>query len=135
MKNHTLVINIEDDCLANYTIVCPHEGPDRPCASYQEKDWPDEIACRCAEIGDGAQCEWCADGDHDACAWGTHINDVGPSCRAEPMDECWYAYVVKEGDQGALDFGRNKFELRVPVILRGGSWEEPIEIEMVKEGE
>lgn len=132
---HILHILIEDDCIANYTIECPEAdlAKERECASYTETEWPDQIACRCAEIsGEDTACEACLDGEHDECAWGTYINDVGPSCRAKPMDECWYAHALKEVGQEMLDFGRNKFELRVPVTLHGGGWEEPIGVDLVK---
>lgn len=128
---HVLVVSIDDDCIATYDIECPHEGPDRPCGTYMEKDWPDAITCRCAEIGDGTQCEGCAEGYHDECAWGTHINDVGPSCRAEPIDECWYAHAVREAGQEMLDFGRSRFQFRFPVELSGAGWDEAIEVSMV----
>lgn len=132
-KPHILSIVIEDECIANYTIICPNEGPERECGSYAEKDWTDAITCRCAEMGNGTQCEPCAEGYHDECEYGTNINDIGPSCRATPMDECWYAHALKEAGQEMLDFGRNKFEVHIPVMLNGDGWDGPIVVEMVKE--
>lgn len=130
---HTLSIIIEDEGFASFRVFCHETGAGRPCGSYTERDWPDAITCRCSDISDQPQCEACAEGYHDECEYGEYVPDLGPSCRLQPLDECWYEHAVGELGSEILEFGKGTFELRVPVNLRGGSWEEPIKVSLITE--
>jgi len=111
------------------SVICNDDPATRSCAAHGERDWPDEVTCRCAEIGDGEQCEACADGEHVACAWGTEINDVGPECRAERLPECWYQSTVNAVGPEALSLA-SPLVAEWPVALSGNSNDEPIDVHL-----
>lgn len=121
IENHTLVVVFEDEYI-DIQIQCGHTGDDRPCASYSEGTWPNEVACRCED----PECP-CRDGEHGECADFGYVDDMGPACRCVPNDECWYTHAVSEvGWRDALSFDR--MEMAVSVKLTGCSFDEPIEV-------
>ena len=128
MSTHRLVVTIGTDGWTNVAIECPHEHP-RPCAGYEEGKWPDDATCRCADPA----CP-CRQGDHGGCSeFGGYVADVGPMCRCEPMDECWYSHAVAEVGGEMLHLAA-PLAASWPVSLVGSSFDEPIRVELLGPG-
>lgn len=125
---HTVTLTWDGDLAygPTITITCP---PD--CDTYVwsvDETLTGTDNCHCADRGDGVQCDACADGDHDACAWGFYIYDVDASCRCvNDPKSCWFAHMADAVGAEAFSFAGS---LKFVALLDAPGDDGPIHIDI-----
>ena len=79
---HTIVVTVRGYDGVDYDMVC--SDPEKCQAVYKDGRWETETDCRCEDT----EC-LCREGDHGDCSeFDGWITEIGPTCRAVPVDGC-----------------------------------------------